>query len=56
MFADEWREDEGRKAKERQGSRTDIVETLPPSDTGKARDKIGEKVGVSEAKTHSLVT
>ena len=35
------------EAKERQGTRTDIVEIVPPSERGKARDKAGEKFGVS---------
>lgn len=35
------------KAKERQGARNDIVETFPPSDSGKARDQAAAKVGVS---------
>jgi len=53
MFADEWRDDESRKAKERQAANArnnqpQNVETFPPlEDTGKSRDKIGEKVGVS---------
>lgn len=35
------------KAKERQGTRTDIVPTLAQSDTGKTRDKISAQIGVS---------
>ena len=35
------------KAKERQGTRTDIVPTLAPSDAGKVRDKMAALVGVS---------
>lgn len=43
------------EAKARQGTRTDIVEKIPPSETGKARDKAAEMVGtnpryVSDAK------
>lgn len=36
-----------KQAKKRQGKRNDLVENLPPSDSGKARDKAGEAVGVS---------
>jgi protein gp37 len=46
-FGLEWQQHEREEAKKRRGTRTDIVETFPPSDTGKARDKIGERVGVS---------
>lgn len=35
------------QAKERQGTRTDIVELIPQSDIGTARDKLGETFGVS---------
>lgn len=38
---------ERNKAKERQGTRTDIVPTLAPSKKGKTRDKLAEVVGVS---------
>jgi len=38
---------ESEKAKRRQGTRTDLVETLPQSETGKTRDKVAEKVGMS---------
>ena len=52
MFGEAWREDEKRKAKERLktstgGSNPQPVETFPQADTGKSRDKIGERVGVS---------
>jgi hypothetical protein len=33
---------ESKRAKERQGTRTDIVATLPQSDVGKTRDKVAE--------------
>ena len=36
---------EGKKAKERQGTRTDMVENSPPSQ--KARDAVAEQVGIS---------
>jgi hypothetical protein len=36
-----------RQAKERQGKRNDLVENLPPSESGKARDKAGAAFGVS---------
>jgi protein gp37 len=36
-----------KKARDRQGTRTDIVEIFPPSDTGKTRDEIGSLAGVS---------
>ncbi len=45
MFGLAWKKAEQEDAKKRQGTRTDIVETFPQSDTGKARDKIGERVG-----------
>ena len=35
------------KAKQRQGTRTDIVENLPQSDKGKSRDKLSAKAKVS---------
>lgn len=38
---------EREKAKRRQGTRTDIVETLPQSETGKTRDKVAEHLGMS---------
>lgn len=38
---------EERKAKERQGTRTDIRETFPESDKGRTRDKIAESIGIS---------
>ena len=38
---------EAERAKERQGTRTDIVENFPQGDAGKARDKAGEAVGVA---------
>lgn len=47
MFGAEWKKHEAEEAKKRQGARTDIVETFPLGDTGKARDKAGERVGVS---------
>ena len=47
VFGLAWKKAEQEEAKKRQGTRTDIVETLPQSDTGKSRDKIGERVGVS---------
>lgn len=36
-----------KEARDRQGSRNDIVEIFPPSENGKTRDKIGELAGVS---------
>jgi len=41
---------ESEKAKRRQGTRTDLVEILPQSETGetgKTRDKVAEKIGMS---------
>lgn len=35
------------KAKERQGTRTDIVETLPQCEIGKTRDQVAEIAGIS---------
>lgn len=36
-----------KKARDRQGARTDIVEIFPPSENGKTRDEIGSLAGVS---------
>ena len=47
IFGDAWRGHEQAEAKKRQGTRNDIVETFPPSEPAKSRDKIGERVGVS---------
>lgn len=46
------------RAKERQGERTDIVEPVPPSTngTGKARDEVGEQLGVSGRTVSDLLT
>ena len=44
---DAWRGHEQAEAKKRQGTRNDLVETFPPSEPAKSRDKIGERVGVS---------
>jgi hypothetical protein len=38
------------KAKERQGARTDIVESFPQGEAGKARDQAAEKVGAAQEK------
>ena len=38
---------EREQARARQGARTDLVETFPPSEEGKARDKAGERMHVS---------
>lgn len=38
---------EADEAKKRRGARTDIVELIPPSEMGKARDKAAESVGVN---------
>ena len=46
MVAARMKDGYAREAKERQGKRTDLVEKVPPSDGGKARDKAGEAVGV----------
>jgi N6-adenosine-specific RNA methylase IME4 len=35
------------RAKERQGARTDLVEIVPPSDAGKARDQAAAAIGVN---------
>ena len=37
---------------DRQGKRTDIVEIFPPSDRGKTRDKVAEKVGFGSGRTY----
>ncbi len=50
MFADEWREDEEAKAKERQSllnGKTQLPVSLPEAEKGDSRDKVGSKVGVS---------
>jgi hypothetical protein len=35
------------EAKKRRGARTDLVEKIPPSDFGKAREKAAEMVGAN---------
>lgn len=52
IFGDAWREHEQAEAKKRQaragGDKSKaLVETFPQAETGKSRDKIGERVGVS---------
>ncbi|WLD13116.1 hypothetical protein [Planctellipticum variicoloris] len=56
MIAARIREIYDRQAKERQGSRTDIVANLPQCDTGKARDKAGEAVGVGGSRIRAMAT
>jgi hypothetical protein len=53
-----WKEHEQTEAKKRQGSNQYVskVETLPPSEIGKARDKIGERVGVSGKSIDKVAT
>lgn len=47
VAADAWlRDAEEKAAKERQGTRTDIVAMLPQGDAGRTRDRIGEMVGI----------
>ena len=43
---------EKEKARERQGTRTDIVENFPPSSSGKARDIVGEASGFGSGKQY----
>lgn len=38
---------EKKRAKQRQGTRTDIVENFPQCERGRTRDKVGEKLGIS---------
>ena len=52
VFGLAWREHEQAEAKKRQGTSTggntrQLKETFPEGDAGQARDKIGERVGVS---------
>jgi len=47
QLAEKLEELEKKKAKQRQGTRTDIVVDLPQSDKGKSRDKVAEKLGIS---------
>ncbi len=47
MIGDKARAWHEERAKERQGTRTDIKETLPESSKGQARDAAGKAVGVS---------
>lgn len=47
---------EKKSAKERQGTRTDIVPNLAPSDTGKTRDKIASLIGVSHGTFDKMKT
>ena len=44
------------RAKERQGKRTDLVETFPQSDGKKSRDEVGEMFGVSGRYVDDAVT
>jgi hypothetical protein len=43
---------ERERARARQGARTDIVETLPPSDFGKTRDKVAAATGIGSGRTY----
>lgn len=45
--AEIWEDIVRTKAKERQGTRTDIVATCPQSNMGKTRDIVAEKIGTS---------
>jgi hypothetical protein len=56
VFGLAWVDHEKQQAKKRQGTRTDIVETFPPSDTGKSRDKVGERVGTSGRSIDKIAT
>jgi len=49
--AEVWETIEKEKAKERQGTRTDIVENFPPSEMGKTRDIVAKQVGIGSGKT-----
>ena len=44
-----WHEIERVKSKSRQGTRTDIVPNLAPSNSGKTRDKVAEKIGMNRS-------
>ena len=56
MFALAWRTEEEAKAKERQqaplkrGTKTPVVEPVPPREAGKSRDRAGARAGVSGMK------
>ena len=43
------------RARERQGTRTDIVANLPPSSMGKARDKAAESLGIGSRTAEKLL-
>lgn len=47
---------ERKEAKQRQGTRTDIVPTLAPSDKGKTRDKMAAMIGVSHGTYDKMKT
>jgi hypothetical protein len=46
---------EREEAKERQGTRIDIVQNLPDVEFGKSRDKVGERYGVTCGKFPEVV-
>jgi len=50
--ADELEKIEQERARQRQGTRTDIVENLPQCDKGKTRDKVAKKTGIGSGKTY----
>ena len=50
--ADELEAIERERAKERQGTRTDIKETFPECSVGQTRDKVAEKVGMGSGRTY----
>ena len=50
--AEELEDIESERSRQRQGTRTDIVETFPPSEQGKTRDKVAEQVGLGSGRTY----
>ena len=43
---------EGERAKQRQGTRTDIKETFPECSQGQTRDKVAEQIGLGSGRTY----
>ena len=50
--AEAWKEVERIKAKDRQGTRTDIQENFPGCDSGQVRDRVARRVGLGSGRTY----
>lgn len=50
--AEAWKEVERIKAKNRQGTRTDIQENFPGCDSGQVRDQVARRVGLGSGRTY----